>query len=181
VATSSPYLDPNLWFTHLDDFEFQPNGLAVNSTFGGGGSGVVNNAASYTWSYLIQRQVANDPSTAQLIVVVYKGRTIQVAAGETPYQVVRGGTYNSTTVAISNSPPPAIRVGSWILDSTINQMTGNPNGYFYRVVNIVIDPQTNQAILELQSPLKADCSANSGGIIVNMENVAEVFNRGISN
>jgi Prokaryotic N-terminal methylation motif len=182
VATNSPSLDPNQWFTYLDDIEFQTNGLAVSSLLGNPvGSGTVNNAGSYTWSFLIQRLVANDPSTAQLTVVVYKGRTTQLAAGETQYPVLRGGTYGSTSLAISNSPSPAIRVGSWILDSTIDPNTGIPHAYFYRVVNITVDAQTNQAVLELQSPLKADCSTSSNGVIVNMENVAEVFNKGQSN
>ena len=79
---------------------------------------------------------------------------------------------------------PNIRRGSWILDATMTNPTGQaePHGYFYRVVS-VNDDTPGQLTLEIQTPAQANTFATVGGNTVNyglavvMDYVSEVFER----
>ncbi len=104
------------------------------------------------------------------------------------------------------SPPP-VRRGSWILDATLSYsvQTANgpanipdPHGFFYRVVEVTdigllpsapngpYPPNTNGLRLELQSNFRNQKATFTGtvnqptpyGVLVVMENVAEVFEKG---
>jgi len=83
---------------------------------------------------------------------------------------------------------PAIRNGTWILDATVatnpyaGPFTPDPHGTFYRVVSVTEQPG-NVFNLELQTNIRQN-SATPGagmppnGVLVVMENVVEVFEKG---
>jgi hypothetical protein len=179
-----PGLDPNeryrrsmAGFTLQDDMRFHRG-----NTFHGLPSvpgGPVERYDQYSWAYLLQRPRAADTSVVNVSVVVYSGRTLQIL-GETAYRGVAFDT-NSNMVRVTWNPTkqdkPPIRKGSWILDATLVNSASRraePHGYFYRVVGVT-DESANSMLLELQSNPK---KGTANGILVVMENVVEVFERG---
>jgi hypothetical protein len=115
-----------------------------------------------------------------LAVVVYSGRP--QLAGEQTYQAKWQPSANVVTLMWSTQEKPAIRKGGWILEAPI-VVSGNlnPNGYFYRVVNVtdgVNGPNTMD--LELSTNRRAPTSGSdpSLGFVVIMDGAVEVFERG---
>jgi hypothetical protein len=104
---------------------------------------------------------------------------------------------NSKFVDITYSGTrPSIRTGTWILDATLAYTTPvaigsipagttipDPHGFFYRVVGVT-DVSSNVMRLELQTnPKKASFYTTAGGpvpygVLIVMENVVEVFEKG---
>ena len=82
-------------------------------------------------------------------------------------------------IDLNGKPKPAVRRGSWILDATIfhpNVGSPDPQGYFYRVTN-VDDSTPAQIRFDLQDDLRSPRLTNR--VIVVMENVVEVFPKGL--
>jgi hypothetical protein len=74
---------------------------------------------------------------------------------------------------------PVIRAGGWILDATLFDATGasDPHGSFYRVLSVADDPVAPSTLdIELQTPILQNSSV---GVIIIMEGVAEVFEKGV--
>lgn len=162
------------WFSLPDDIAFQPNGLADTS------SGFVSRGNEYTWSIFLRRPRASDQSVVDMKVIVYKKRVLTLLDGETAYanapaagMGVSGaagtGTINLTWPAALERPK--IRYGTWVCDVTYDN-TNLTHAQFYRVVGYT-ETGANSLALEVQPPLKHDCTA-----LVVMENVIEVFERG---
>lgn len=180
-------------FSLLDDMEFDPNGLPVTS------SNVVQRSYRYTWTYLVRRPRAFDPSAVELTVVVSAGRPTVALADEPAYSAT--GTQGDTSVTITYPPlnnatdtaKPSIRSGAWVLDASPEQNPadilrhGPTRSYFYRVVSVT-DAGNQKLTLELQTPLRAPLPPNPTqppdpnnpprGVIVLMTDVAEVFEKG---
>jgi hypothetical protein len=125
-----------------------------------------------------------------LTVVVYSGRPALPGKGENIYTSIVFPTDNAPVRvhwggAHQNSEKPSVRAGSWILDATmVNPGRGtanipDPHGFFYRVVNVTegSDAGGSYVDLELQSPPKKP-TPNGQGILVVLESVAEVFEKG---
>jgi hypothetical protein len=127
-------------------------------------------------------------------VVVYSGRSADVATDETPYLVsglAPGGGDKEVVINYTGRPKPALRRGWWLMDGTMGYTTTvngatvfvpTPQGYFYRVVN-VNDDTPNQLIVELQTPTQplAPLPTTAAGVqrlFVVMDNVVEVFDKG---
>lgn len=75
---------------------------------------------------------------------------------------------------------PPVRKGSWVLDATVQEAPGrpSPHGFFYRVVNVTDLPTVGTqagVLLTLQTRPK---KGTTNGVLVVMEYVAEVFERG---
>ena len=173
-----------LRFTLLDDLTFNSNpasGAADTS------QGYVQRAGRYSWAYLARRPSILYPGVSDLAVVVYDGRSRTVGGGESYYHPAATTLAGSTTLTITYNPaagggpttPPPLRRGSWILDASQSASTdppdlGNLHAFFYRVVDIT-DTGTGTLQLDLQTPLRAGVTTT--GIIVVMENVADVFER----
>ena len=158
------------YFTLPDDITFATNGqpdLTAN--------GSVQRGGRYTWAYLLHRlQPYSASSPVDLTVVVYAGRATQVPGGENNFAAA--GAQNDTLVTLSwaaAAPPPNIRRGSWILDTSVNAVNGSVHGDFYRVVTATQTGPTTMN-LELQTPL---AKAGLTQMTV-MDNVVEVFSRG---
>jgi len=121
-------------------------------------------------------------------------------ASTPPFQPSPGTTNNivNLTWGAGTSNPtlghPNIRNGSWILDATVLEPGGipDPHGTFYRVVNIT-DTGSNSATLELQTNIRQNSAPNAtgqypppgtiyplagNGVLIVMENVVEVFEKG---
>jgi len=192
----------NRYTVLLDDLGFGPDGgtivnpvpLAGNQTpwgtSAGPGVNFPNNASvqrdgRYSCALMVRRQQVSIDSQCEFSVVVYNGRSLSSPAAETVYQ----GTnilfnWQQTEVIINYAamgmPRPKIRNGTWILDATManmagNQMVAEPHGFFYRVINVT---EGNGALsLELQVPARATVSNNPFGLLIVMDNVAEVFER----
>jgi hypothetical protein len=172
-----------LRFTLLDDLTFNSNpasGAADTS------QGYVQRAGRYSWAYLARRPSTLYPGVSDLAVVVYDGRSRTIGGGESYYNPAATTSAGSTTLTITYNPaagggpttPPPLRRGSWILDASPTASTdppdlGNLHAFFYRVVDITDTGTTLQ--LDLQTPLRAGVTTT--GIIVVMENVADVFER----
>jgi hypothetical protein len=180
-------------FALLDDITFTDNGTPDTS------SGRMDRQGRYSWSYLIRR-VRNDSTSrlsANINVVVYNGRSIDVPSNETQYYAV-GGASDSRLLTLlydpTSKPKPAVRRGVWILDSTIFTGTGQvfpfnvfPQAHFYRVVNVEDGATVSGSTLgignttyssvnvELQTPLAYGPAVR---IFLVLENVSEVFDIG---
>lgn len=148
--------------------------------------GTVRRDGRYSWSYLFRRQnnVAKNRSNVEMTVVVYSGRSVDVPSPEEQYLAVGNGRQlvinmnDPQHLSPVRKPKPAVRRGSWVLDATIFNIDGTPQpqGYFYRVTN-VDDSDPTLIKFDLQQDLAFPNVLNR--VIVVMENVVEVFPKGI--
>jgi hypothetical protein len=132
---------------------------------------------TYTASYMLRRPRFQVPSIVESAVVVYKNRGS--IGGEDAFQQVTFDVNNPEVSITYAGAPPSIRKGSWVLDATVLNTTTNqpePHGYFYRVVNVT-DNATGTMTIELQSNPKQS-TLGGYGVLVVMENVVEVFEKG---
>src|SRR5262245_47713379 len=138
------------FFALLDDINFGNNALPVGSP------GVVQRGGGYTWAYLLRRPKAATGSEVELTVVVYSGRSIQLAAGENTYTVNQAGNpgvnanAGDTSVDLTFAGnPPALRRGTWLLDTSYEAGAtyGTVHGQFYRIVKV--EGNTSPYLLEL--------------------------------
>jgi len=192
--SASQWLDR--WCTLSDDITFQENGTPSLST------GTVQRENRYTWAWLLRRPKANDGTVVDVSVVVYSGRGL-TSLGETPVLYGLDPLLNPTQFVKfdttqkfvdiawpAGSTKPSIRTGSWILDGTMEfynpvTMTNvpDPHGFFYRVVGVT-DLTNNGMRLELQTYPKRSSFITVGpnvvpyGVLIVMENVVEVFEKG---
>jgi hypothetical protein len=178
-------------FSLLDDMTFNYNGtpdLDLNQSTPEVGTTPttkgVERQGRYTWSYMFRRNNNADRATVDISVIVYSGRSIDVASPETAYPAAGDPGSKSLTLSYTGLTKPAIRRGQWVLDATLWDAAGTgvaPQGYFYRAVN-VDDSVTNQIGLELQTPLlggpspSVNPNAKPRSIVV-LDNVVEVFTR----
>jgi hypothetical protein len=159
------------------------------------GAATIQREGRYTWSYMFRRPSNNDPKNrgnVEMTVVVYSGRSVDVPSPEEQYVATAPtaatalGRYQLVInmndpqhLTPVRKPKPAVRRGSWILDATIFNDNGmpQPQGYFYRVTN-VDDSDPTQIKFDVQQDLSVNSSALNRVIVV-MENVVEVFPKGI--
>jgi type II secretory pathway pseudopilin PulG len=172
------------WMTLLDDITFPSNGVPVTP---------VQREGRYSWCYLLQRPNHLSDQLTNLTVVVYTGRS-QAVRGEASYAV--NWTAGTNTVIVPWNPAvgqerPAVRTGSWVLDATViapPTPDPDPHGFFYRVVNVSETtyqynppggPTVPALLLELQTTIRKGTMPNANqGVLVVMDNVAEVFEMG---
>jgi hypothetical protein len=180
------------WFSLLDDLTFPGDGssgtpVQVNVL----GTPRVERANQYSWAYLLRRPRSSNPSVVDLTVLVYSGRPPQLPLGEYTFgRIAFDATSNFVDIPAvlpMTTEKVPIRKGSWILDASMVAPSGpgrqppicQPHGYFYRVVGVT---ETSAGLrLELQSPPKASTITPNGqpyGVLVVMENVVEVFEKG---
>jgi hypothetical protein len=174
----------------LDDPSFGTDGIPDT---GNPPNAPIEREGRYSWGFLVQRTQANASwMTANLTVVVYSGRSLQLSQDlapttETAYSAhftqgsTLGGDNYLSYPAVGNPPP--LRRGRWVMDATMfdSSLPDDPHGYFYRVVNISDPyPDPNNAAnlrvdLELQRP--AVRSTGNNGVAYILEDVIEVFPR----
>jgi hypothetical protein len=185
--------------TLLDDLTFnRENGAAAKPDLVN-----ISREGRYTWAYMV-RPLLGSPSVtsevrsvADLDVVVYSGRNLEVQGGETPYQASLGPSANTVILTVAaGQEKPNLRRGSWILDASPSTILTNTNpptdeskvfgvlhSFFYRVVSVEdIAPDSSnrpRVQLELQTPLLAATPQAGPSIskVVVMDNVAEVFSK----
>jgi prepilin-type N-terminal cleavage/methylation domain-containing protein len=159
------------WFSMPDDVAFLKHGAPDMST------GFINRGGRYTAACLLVRPDNSRPSVVDLYTIVYAGRNTAVPSDdEIAYAAV--GAQGSNNLSIYYTPgqtKPALRKGTWLLDSTFDANNGVVTGAFYRVVNST-DASPTQVDVELESPLKTPLNPNSGVVVV-LGNVIEVFER----
>lgn len=193
TTTSFTGSNPGLirkWFTFMDDISFDENGVAEL------GGGLVERGGRFSWAYLLRPPRATEPSIVDMSIVVYKDRS-EVVAGELPYT---GVAFSNTSnyVLVSWGPGqdrPGIKRGGWILDATVavshTDGSGNtyidapdPHGFFYRVAGVTdggVDGKGNpQMIVELETTprLSSVFNGQGYGVLVVLDNVVEVFDKG---
>jgi hypothetical protein len=182
------------WCTLSDDITFQENGTPSSST------GNVQRENRYTWAWLLRCPKVSDTSVVETTVVVYSGRSL-TSLGETPYFPVIFDPTSKFVDITYQGTRPSVRTGTWILDATMAYYDGDanlnvpdPHGYFYRVVGVT-DVNSTTLRLELQTYPKS--ASNIGltptatvftsrfslpptpyGVLIVMENVVEVFEKG---
>jgi hypothetical protein len=194
--------DINRWFTLWDDISFEstntdplvPPGTAQRS-----GTAVLRNTR-YSWAYLLQRPQTSDRSVVNCSIVVFDQRSLSPTGTLQLEEYVydKAAYFNPTngTIAIdytANVPPP-VRVGDWILDSSVYQpkpTTGSAHAYFYRVTATeeFVKGVTTYARYEVQNPIRGyadlpavadpfDGSPANLGTVVVIRGIAEVFEKG---
>jgi hypothetical protein len=178
------------WFALLDDIEFENNGVPAPGNPANPGGNNIFREDRYTWAYLFRMPDVTNPAGIEVTVVVYSGRT--QLSGEQTYQARWKPSATGNVVRVyyaATDNRPAIRKGGWILEPTIvgtGSSAPNTNGYFYRVVNVsdVASelPGFNAIDLELLTNRRgATYGIDPGlGVVVIMEGVVEVFERGAS-
>ena len=170
------------WFAMTDSIEFDDNGQAVSPD---GGSSI-NREARYSHAYMLRRSRAFVPSEVEMTIIVYNARNVQLPPTELTFLAT--GAQGDTTIYVTWDPTvgqnaPELRRGMWILDASPTTDTGGDllrvNGplhsYFYRVVGISPVAGTNAFYLEVDTPLRSDMNP---GVVVVMDNVIEVFDKG---
>jgi Tfp pilus assembly protein PilV len=171
------------WCSLQDDMTFDTNGRAGNGT-----NFSVKREGRYTWAYLIKRPRNLVQEVADLTIVVYSGRNLQTAGGETTSTgtgVSHVAGESTVRLTFGAAAKPAIKAGSWVLDVTTHSITtdtanamkyGPVHGFFYRVLAVNDIPGVGpvpQIEIELETTPKAQIKT-----LVVMENVAEVFEKG---
>jgi hypothetical protein len=159
-----------------DDLSYNALGAADTS------AGYVNRGGRYSWAYMVRPSPSITVPVGDMAIVVYDGRNIATAGGEScylPAQPSTGTTYpigsTSITIQYSGSPlpisgsafyattSPPLRRGSWILDVSNSDTSspasdsadiGNIHSFFYRVVD-VNDNGSGLVQLDLETPLVA--------------------------
>jgi type II secretory pathway pseudopilin PulG len=180
------------WFSLLDDLTYLDP--ATNPQYGVPTSDPsvddVQRENRYSWAYMVQRPRYLDPTVVNMSVIVYSNRKqtvplepfYAVNAAFDPKNILLNGP-NIVTIDMPN-PKPDLRKGMWILDATVHapSPTGDfpePHGHFYRIVNFTETPTS--LLLELSEAPKASTVLPNGtryGVLVLMENVIEVFEKG---
>lgn len=176
VATRKRWLGNR--FTLLDDITFTEDGQADRS------AGGVQREGRYTWAYMVRRVRAGvqEVPPVDLTVVVYSGR---LPGNDSDGGPIGERVYNNTEFVSGNlvritwtpgvDQKPALRRGSWVLDS---RLVPTPQGWLYRVVS-VNEVSANVVEAEVQQPLGGPLRSFGGsGPLVVMENVSEVFEKG---
>jgi hypothetical protein len=168
-------------FSVQDDIKFITQGSHQGLPTRNPNWDVVERSGKFSWAYLLTRPMTADPTVVDLAVVVYSGRLVQYPLQETPYFPVTFNP-NSPLVHVPWDPAtqekPPIRKGSWILDASLPADTNeNPHGFFYRVA-AVTDESPTSVLVELQQKPRNPVTVTNGTLIV-MENVVEVFEKGI--
>jgi prepilin-type N-terminal cleavage/methylation domain-containing protein len=170
------------YFTLKDDINFQNSGTALGYVTGTPTS--VQRGGSYTWAYLLRRLRAGSGAEVELFVVVYAGRSVQIAAGETACPVTSTTSSgnaalgdNAVSLTVPVGTAPQLRRGAWLLDTSFEQITSGSNTYgtvhgqFYRVADV---SGSGPYLVELDQPLKN----NNVNVMVVMDNVVEVVYKG---
>ncbi|HEV3238210.1 MAG TPA: prepilin-type N-terminal cleavage/methylation domain-containing protein [Gemmataceae bacterium] len=167
------------WFSLLDDLTFQSDTPTPGQV-----TSPLTRDGAFTAAYMLRRPRFQIASVVDTTVVVYKNRP-SISGGENAYGQIAFNP-GSTEVTVTWNPaaqePPPVRKGSWILDATVVNAANNPepHGHFYRVVSVT-DGAAGTMILEFQNPPKQSTmiTPTTGyGVLVVMENVVEVFEKG---
>jgi hypothetical protein len=178
-------------FSLMDDMTFTTGGVPYIP------SNAIERQGRYSWAYMFRRAHNADRTAVDMTTILYSGRSIDVPSQETTYPgngvpaslaVATNRNPKELLISYGSSPKPAIRRGSWVLDATLWNYDSNgkltrpdPQGYFYRVVN-VDDSVAGVLALELQTPLLGGPLPPKNGntfnrAIVVMDKVIEVFTK----
>lgn len=169
------------WFSLLDEMDFDQNGIPPPT---------LNRDLRFSWAYLLQRPRTSDPSIVTCNVVVFNGRPLSLTNnltlpefGYTNSQFDTSRNLVTINWAAGQEPPP-LRPGSWILDASYVEDANYhyQHAYFYRVVG-VNDTGPNSMEVEVQTPFRGFNNRFGpgpvyNGIVIVLEGVAEVFERG---
>jgi hypothetical protein len=127
-------------------------------------------------------------TSVELTVVVYRNRFLGLNAAATglaseqtiAYPNAQFGKTGENTITLSwTGTKPAIRGGSWILDVTNSSLSPNaPHSFFYQVINVT-ELSATQLSLEVQPPLRDINPRDDKGTVVVLEDVVQVFERGV--
>jgi prepilin-type N-terminal cleavage/methylation domain-containing protein len=178
------------WYSLHDDYTFDNNGSARNATTG------VERESKYTWAYVVKQPNVLSPSVVDIYAVVYQGRNLQVAGGETQYAVASVPGPKTIIVRYNGADKPNVKRGGWVLDTTfydpsnpalrpLAQKYGPVPANFYRVVDVT-DVTVNvgaTVVPAVEIELQTNLVSPQGSIppvqtIMVLDNVAEVFSIG---
>jgi hypothetical protein len=180
----SDYRSALRWFAYLDDINFDKTGspALVNPT-AGPGARTFQRTYAYSWAYLLRRPKNAVPAMVEMWVIIYQQRpmslkSLSTGGDELYYNVLWSSpvpvnspknvvTLTSQAVASADPPlpassqswPPPIRPGSWILDCTpgkpVGQLSSPGNARFYRVVGITDRTTSGNRLMdvEVESPI----------------------------
>jgi type II secretory pathway pseudopilin PulG len=177
-------IDTYRFFTSLDDPVFGEDGTPKIVSTNAAGNNLFERKSVFSWAYLLQRPVLDQPSVVEMKVVVYSNRPLTLNKSAQPDESLYVANFDMTAslVTLTWDPsngevPPSLRLGDWILDSTpVNGKSGPPHANFYRVVGI--NQTSNSAMdIEVQTPLHgfpANQATNAGYVVI-MDGVVEVF------
>lgn len=197
--------DAYQWFTSLDGIDFEP--LAT-----GGNSDPATprlvlppppkqfvRDIRYSWAFMCRRPRYSDSSVVDVDIVVFSQRPLAMTAGLTLPETVyskdlppKGTTdvsfntaANVVNITYGANPPPAVRIGDWILDATPTDNLPAPFGgfpgshaYFYRIVGAT-DNGGNMD-LEVETPIRdfPPMATTAGGTVVIIDGIANVYAKG---
>lgn len=198
---SSPTLIPRTSLNGITSqtslFAYRTCSLVDNLGYNDNGTPTGDSEMRYNWLWVLQRplnQSAPSPGayTANMTVVVFDRRPFLYPPATTPFEVVipnASFTTGYTTVTINLSAgqqAPDLRQGSWVMDATILNPTGQlpiRQANFYRVVSMAQNPSNPaQMLVELQTPIVAPVGYSSSGYtytgtLVSIRGVSGVFVR----
>lgn len=165
------------WFTFLDDYDFDRN------------TGIPAFPATreylYSWTYLLQRPKASDPSVVNASVLVFKRRPLSLTSTMNLREFYLPGASfdtSSNVVTINHGGPdfaPPLRAGDWIMDASpvlVGGKTRNIHANFHRVVSVIDTSDTTMEV-EVQTPFRGPPGGYTGTVII-FEGLVEVFDRG---
>jgi hypothetical protein len=169
----------------MDDLTFDTNGLPAN--FGVAANPSVRRAGDYNAAWLIQRPKNNLRTEINVQVVVYRKRPpADTFAPETridlnlPTTLIYPGSRQLSVTLNNGIPVP--KAGTWLLlAGTANPAgTTEPFADFYRVVSVA--GTLPNVTIEFNRDIRAHDAQGMtfpyAGILIQMENVVEVFDKG---
>jgi prepilin-type N-terminal cleavage/methylation domain-containing protein len=147
-------------FALIDDLSFNYNGQPDSP---------ISRGDRYTAAFLLQRRKNNLRTEVNLHVVVYQGRSPDVASVEVPFTLTGNVVPGASSISASMSGIP-LRLNSWIL---LSGSSPEPFADFYRVVGFT----TTQ--LSVSPQIRTHGSGNSYAATATiLTDVIEVFDRG---
>jgi hypothetical protein len=175
------------WFSLLDDiyFDNDPSNMGYPKIEVAPNTFYRQNL--YTWAYLMRRPLQGDPTVVEVSVIVYNQRSLALNFALQGDEVSFSAAFDTSSNVVSltwaaNQSAPKLRVGSWLLDTTLVSPNGaapysGVHANFYRVVGVTETSDTSMDV-EVQTPLR-DFPAGqvSNGTVVVLDGVAEVFEK----
>lgn len=131
--------------------------------------------AQYSYAYMVRRPSNSDRTNVHVSVVVYFRRPIESASEERALNgtAVEGNKITLTYATAADKP--VLKQGSWILDAT---MTGEPQGFFYRVEDVVDPSPTAANSIDVYVNKTIRSHASTVRNIIVLDAVIDVFDKG---
>ena len=154
------------WFSLPNDTTFTSAGIPDLS------SGFVDRGREYTWAYMVNSSKRGFRKRSMSLLSFTANGQPRSLTQETTYAAT--GLQGTNTITLGTVAGQTFKRGTWLLDMTPVGTALIPAAQFYRVINVSANGN-GTTTMDVQSNL-----ANPVSQVVVMDNVSEVFTKGLS-